>query len=220
MRELFVTNSEGLAVSMKNIFILLIIGLLLSSCNEHKTNIEMNEIERILFKQVAENKTPSIQYIVFNKDHILKSYHYGLADIKNNKEVSDSTTYNAFSVTKTFTALAILQLAEKKKLDVDHPISMYLPEFPYSSDITIRQLLSHSAGIPNPIPLSWIHLTTEQKLFERNEFFKNIFNKHNKTKSEPNKKFAYSNLGYIFLGQLIEKISGITYEQYIKDNII
>jgi D-alanyl-D-alanine carboxypeptidase len=180
----------------------------------------MNKIEYLLHKQVEENKSPSIQYILFDKESIIKRYYTGVADIKEKKEVDNRTTYNALSVTKTFTALAILQLAEQKILDIERPIIKYLPGFPYSPEITIRQLLTHTAGIPNPIPLSWIHLPTENKSFDRNQFFKNIFDKNIRIKSKPNEKFAYSNLGYVLLGQLIEKISGKTYETYIDDNII
>jgi D-alanyl-D-alanine carboxypeptidase len=180
----------------------------------------MNEIENILFKQVLENKSPSVQYILFDKKSVIKKYNIGNADIKEKHEVDSFTTYNALSVTKTFTALAILQLAEQKKLDIEQPVIKYLPDFLFSPKITIRQLITHSAGIPNPIPLSWIHLTTENKSFDRNQFFKNIFIKNIKIKSKPNEKFAYSNLGYVLLGQLIEKVSGTTYEAYINDNII
>jgi len=169
---------------------------------------------------VQKDNSPSVQYILFNQDVIIEEYCLGLADIVGNKKVTDKTTYNAFSVTKTFTALAVLQLAEKKIIDIEEGVHKYLPEFPYSASITIRHLLSHTAGIPNPIPLSWIHLATEHQLFGRNKFFKEIFIKHNKLKTEPNQKFAYSNLGYVLLGQLIEKVTEISYEQYVTDNII
>ena len=180
----------------------------------------MTEIENILQKTVSDNNSPSIQYTLFDKDSIIKKYCLGLGDISGNKKISDKTTYNAYSVTKTFTALAILQLAEQKKIDIEQPVKRYLPDFPYSGNITIRQLLSHSAGIPNPIPLNWIHLAIEHKLFDRNQFFKDIFFKNNKTKSQANETFAYSNLGYVLLGQFIEKVTGTSYEQYIKENII
>lgn len=180
----------------------------------------MIEIENILRKTVSSNYSPSVQYILLNKDGIIKKYSLGLADISGNKSVNDKTTYNAFSVTKTFTALAILQLAEQNKIDIEQTAKKYLPSFPYSSDITIRQLLSHSAGIPNPVPLNWIHLTTEHKSFDRDKFFKNIFIKNHETKTKPNQRFVYSNLNYVLLGQLIEKVTGTTYEQYISDNVI
>jgi CubicO group peptidase (beta-lactamase class C family) len=180
----------------------------------------MNKIDNILAKQIAGNKTPSVQYVIFDKDTIIHKFQAGLADVKNRKTVNWNTTFNAFSVTKTFTALAILQLAEKGKLSINDSAKRYLPDFTYSSDITIRQLLAHTSGIPNPNPLSWIHLEIEHHTFDRNAFFNQIFERYNKTKSEPNEKFSYTNLEYFLLGQIIEKVSGQTYEDYIRDNIL
>jgi len=181
---------------------------------------DMKEVDRILIELVDKNKTPSVQYLIFTKDSVIHRFQKGFADINNKKDINQNTTYNAFSVTKTFTALAILQLAEKESLNIDKPVNEYLSDFTYSSNITIRQLLTHSAGIPNPIPLSWIHLTNEHQDFNIDEFFKQIFQENSKTKSEPNEKYSYSNLGYVILGQIIEKVSGLTYENYIEKNII
>jgi CubicO group peptidase (beta-lactamase class C family) len=180
----------------------------------------MDEVEKILIGQVKNNKTPSVQYLFFDRESVIKRFSYGYADIESRTEVNNKTTYNAYSVTKTFTALAILKLAGQDKLRLDHPVNRYLPSIPYNSGITIRNLLTHTAGIPNPVPLSWVHLKEEHKSFNRNQFFKEIFNKNNKIKSGPNEKYSYSNLGYVLLGQLIETISGKAYEEYIDDNII
>lgn len=180
----------------------------------------MHLVDSILQKLIAESKTPSINYTIFNKNNILHEFVSGYADIKNNIKASRDTTYNAYSVTKTFTALAVLQLAEQKKLDINLPAKNYSPEFPYSSGITIKQLLTHSAGIPNPIPINWIHLANEHDSFNSDQFFEEIFKRNNKIKRAPNTKFAYSNLGYVLLGRLIEKVSGIPYDQFITENII
>ena len=180
----------------------------------------MNEIDRLLIKLVEQDKTPSVQYRIFDSETILHNFQYGFADIKNKVKADENTAYNAFSVTKTFTALAVLQLAEQKTIDIKEPVKKHLPEFPYPPEITVKQLLAHAAGIPNPIPLSWIHLAEEHKTFDRDHFFHQIFSKNNKTISKPNEKYAYSNLGYVLLGQLIEKVSGSRYEDYIRENII
>ena len=180
----------------------------------------MLKIDTILANLVEDNKTPSVQYVIFNKDSTIHRFQFGFSDIKNKQKTSDKITYNAYSVTKTFTALAILQLAQQKKLDIEKPAKIYLPEFPYSSEITIKQLMTHSSGIPNPMPLRWIHLADEHKSFDRNKFFKEIFKKHNKAKSKPNEKYVYSNLGYVLLGQIIEKVSGSIYEDYIREHIL
>lgn len=180
----------------------------------------MSMVDNILIKEVCSQKAPSVEYVFFTKDSIIHKFQYGLADIKNRKQVDEHTTYHAYSVTKTFTALAILQLVEQGKLNIDESVKKYLLDFPYSTEITIRQLVSHSSGIPNPIPLSWIHLANEHESFNRKEFITQIISKNTKTNSKPNEKYAYSNLEYVLLGQLIETISGISYEQYISDNII
>src|SRR4030095_16030434 len=112
----------------------------------------------------------------------------------------------------TFTALTVLQLAERELIDIDKPIKNYLPSFPYSAEITTRQVLSHSAGIPNPIPLSWIHLASEHAGFDRNIFFESIIEKHKKSSYRVNEMFAYSNLGYVLLGRLIETVTELPYE--------
>jgi len=177
-------------------------------------------IDQFLTSQVNLHKTPSVQYVFFDASNIIHRFQYGWADIKNGIAADEATTYNAFSVTKTFTALSVLRLAESKTIDIDDPVKKYLPEFPYSAGITIRQLLTHSSGIPNPIPLRWIHLFREHGSFNRNEFFNEIFIKNRKTKSSPNEKYAYSNLGYVLLGQLLEKVSGLKYEDYVNLNIL
>lgn len=205
---------------MKTIITIFLTGTILNSCNSLTTKMTMNEVDNILIKQIEDNKTPSVQYIIFNKDSVIHKFQFGFSDIKNKRKSDESTTYNAYSVTKTFTALSILQLAEQNKLDIDHPVIKYLPEFCYSSEITIRHLMAHSAGIPNPIPISWIHLVEEHNSFDRNSFFNQIFIKNNKAKSQPNEKYSYSNLGYVLLGQIIENVSGISYEDYVRLNIL
>src|SRR3954447_14382023 len=157
----------------------------------------MTAIDTILRKEVAADHTPAVTYIHFDKNNVIHRFQSGWADIKKEIAVEDTTSYHAFSVTKTFTALAVLQLAEQHKIDINHPAITYLSNFPYPNEVTIRQLLTHSAGIPNPIPLSWIHLASEDSSFDRNQFFKEIIRKNSKARSTPNERFAYSNLGYV-----------------------
>lgn len=181
---------------------------------------EMKNINDFLKHEVQEDKTPSIHYAFFNTDTVIYQNKYGVSNVKLNTPVDSTTTYNLFSVTKTFTALAVLQLAQLGKIQLDKPVAEYLPEFPYSEKITVKQLLNHSAGIPNPLPLRWIHLSSEHKDFSRTNFFKDVFNENKELDFEPGTKFKYSNLGYVLLGQLIEKVSSLSYEDYITKNII
>lgn len=181
--------------------------------------LNMKSINSFLKQQVDENRAPSIQYAFFDSASIIHEFQYGLSDIKANRPVDRSTTYNLFSITKTCTALAVLQLLQSGKIRLNDPVSKYLPAFPYATQITIEQLLNHSSGIPNPLPLRWTHLLNEHKAFERDVFFTEVIKLHSKLKFTPGSKFSYSNLGYVILGQLIENISGMHYEAYIAENI-
>lgn len=178
----------------------------------------MNEIENQLNRLAM--RSPSVQYYYFDADHILFSYKKGFANKLKNQPINKHTTYNTFSVTKTFTALAVLLLAEQGKIDINKSFRSYMHDFPYGNHITIKQVLNHSSGIPNPIPLNWIHLTSEHNSFNHDLFFEHIFKTNKQLKFKPNEKYLYTNLGYVLLGQLIEKISGVTYEHFIKENII
>jgi D-alanyl-D-alanine carboxypeptidase len=180
----------------------------------------MTEVDKILNEQLEESRTPSLQYLFFDKDHIIHQFRDGFADVKNRIKSTEDTTYHAYSITKTFTALAILQLARQQKIDIRLPVVNYLPQFPYPPEITVEQVMSHSAGIPAPIPLRWIHLVEEHPSFDRNEYFRQVFTKNNRVKNRPDEKFAYSNLGYVLLGQMIEKVTQTSYEDYIHENII
>jgi len=199
--------------------LVLSICVLLSACTSQTNPMTMKRIDDTLDKLVRKDKTPSVQYLLFDQNRLLHQYRVGFADVANQKNTDEKTTYNAFSVTKTFTALAIMQLAEKGEIDIDKSAAKYMADFPYSQDITVRHLLTHTAGIPNPNPLPWIHPANEHQVFDRDAFFNPVFEKHNKVKTPPDKKFAYSNLGYILLGQLIEQVTGMKYETYIDNHV-
>lgn len=180
----------------------------------------MQTIAQTLNSLIEQGKTPSVQYYFFDQNDILDSFRAGYANIEQQIPVNDANTYHAFSLTKTFTGLATLQLVEQQKLNLDTPVMEYLPAFHYGGKITVRQLLSHSAGLPNPLPLDWIHLLEEHADFDRDDYFNRVMAKNHKVKFEPNTRMMYSNLGYIVLGQLIEAISGQTYEEYITQHVI
>ena len=89
----------------------------------------MNQAEKYLQGQIDQYKTPCISYHIFDKYKTIYHFESGLANIGKQRKVNDKTTFKAFSVTKTFTALAVIQLAELKKLDIEHCAKNYLPDF-------------------------------------------------------------------------------------------
>ncbi len=130
--------------------------------------------------------------IVLDQGKIIYSGTYGYANIEWNIPNAVDVKYRIGSITKTFTALAVLQLAEKRQLSLKDKTKKWLPETDLDDRITIEYLLSHTSGIQSG-----------KKELEFN----------------PGERMNYSNYGYILLGQIISKASGITYEEYLKKYI-
>ena len=161
---------------------------------------------------------PGVQYIVLDKNEIIFSAGRGLADIENKIPLSIDNTMSIFSMTKTLTAISILQLVERQRLDLDDKVSRYV-EHPYNSEITIRHLLSHTSGIPDPIPLKWVHLASKHSEFDEHQSLEKVLKDNSESDSLPGEKYGYSNIGYWLLGGVIEAVSGKSYCSFIEENI-
>lgn len=178
------------------------------------------QVNALLQQQLDTRRTPGIYYAFFDADRLLHEFTGGKANVKNGTPVNAQTVFYGYSMTKTFTATAVMQLVERGKLHLDAPVKNHLPDFVYGNSILVRHLLAHSAGLPNPLPIGWIHRAEEHAGFDERGFFKAVLQKHPQTRFAPNEKFAYTNLGYIVLGWLIEQVSGIPYQQYVEQNIL
>lgn len=162
--------------------------------------------------------TPGAAYVHFDRSRVIHERYAGVADVATQRPVNTRTSFHGFSVTKTMTALAVMQLARAGHLDLDDPVREHLPAMPYAEDIRVRHLLTHTAGLPNPLPLSWVHAPEAD--FDRDAFFATVFAKHAKLRSKPGERFFYSNLGYVLLGQLIEHLTGEHYEEVVARMIL
>lgn len=181
-------------------------------------NSSNGQAARYLRQQVDNNDLPGVQYAVVRSDKVLFSGSAGLADVSNKVAMTSEHLMHGYSMTKTFTATAVLQLVEKKKIDLGDPLSRYVPDHPYGT-VTIRQLLSHTSGIPNPIPLKWIHTREEHSSFDEWEALQEVAKESPKLKSPPGDRYRYSNIGYWYLGQVVERVSGQSFENYVLENI-
>lgn len=145
---------------------------------------------------------------------VIHAAGYGFANNERETPNTLDTRFYIASLTKQFTALAIMQLQEKQLLNLNDPIAKYLPESPKGSDITIRHLLSHSAGLQdftdNWDDIKHLNLSTQQ-IIEQFE--------DKPLRFKPGKKIEYSSSGYILAGKIIEKVSGMSYADYIETRI-
>jgi CubicO group peptidase (beta-lactamase class C family) len=155
---------------------------------------------------------------------------FGEARRETHQPVDAATAYNWASITKTFTAIAILQLRDRGRLSLDDPAVRYVPElaevhdaYGPVEDITIRQLLSHSAGFRGP---TWPWDCDEQANCDWQPFEPTKWSQvaamlpYTHIAFKPGSRWRYSNLGYVFLGQIIERLTGDDYEVYIDKNIL
>lgn len=165
-------------------------------------------------------QSPGAQYLVLDAQTILSECYAGFADLENKTPVTEHTSFNAFSITKTVTAAAVLKLVEQGRIGLEAYVNPLFREFHFSHPFTLRQLLSHQAGFPNPIPISWVHLATEDDAFDEQKFSIDLIDKHSEQKFKPGTKAAYSSIGYLLLAQIIEKISGESYETYVRKHVL
>jgi len=164
---------------------------------------------------------------VFLKDNkVVFEEHYGSANLEKKQAVDAQTIYHWASNTKPFTGIAIMQLRDRGLLKLDDPVTKYLPElrevhnqFGSMDDITIRHLMTHSAGFrgstwPWDRGQDWepFEPTEYSQLVAMFPFTEILF--------KPGSKFSYSNPGIIFLGRIIEKLTGDDYEVYVDKNIL
>lgn len=162
--------------------------------------------------------TPAYSILIDQGGTVVYEKNIGFADIGNQVAATRDTVYKIGSISKSYTALAILQLLEQGKVDLDAPVSQYLADYEGPGAVaTVRQLLTHTSGIPNytalpeaaPI-MSWVVNSREDivALFRDKPL-----------EFEPGSNYSYSNSGYYLLGLIIEAVSGQDYFEYLKANV-
>jgi CubicO group peptidase (beta-lactamase class C family) len=186
-----------------NKFYALLFSLLLFSCASHEHTTKNG---------------PGYQLMVIKNNKVVQNSSFGLADIKKNISISEKTRFRLASDTKAFTGAAILFLEEAGKIKHDDPIGKYFPEFPEELQaITVAQLLEHKSGLPDFGVLCKV--TDELDSIVTNVVVLNWLVKNPKLNSRPGEKFEYSNLGYLLLASLVERVTKKTFPEYVTEKI-
>lgn len=150
--------------------------------------------------------------------HIIYEKSFGLANFRNKDSLNLHSSFQLASISKQFTAVAVLQLVEQGKLKLDESVKAYIPNFPYSSQITLRSLLSHKSGLPNYIYVFDKVVDHRQPL--SNQQVVELFAKHKPPIAYlPNKKFNYCNTNYALLAYIVEKVAEKPFDEYIQKEI-
>lgn len=170
------------------------------------------KLEKYMDAQFAVNDF-SGTVLVSKNDTILLKKAYGFADYEWNIKNTIDSKFSLASVSKQFTAVAILQLAERKKLSLEDSINQYFADFPKGEKITIKMLLAHNSGLQ----MDFDELYLSKTDLDKDSVYQYIIKKP--LLFEPGASTAYSNIGYYLLARIIEKVSGQTYSAFLKQQL-
>lgn len=159
--------------------------------------------------------------ILYSKnDTIIFTGNYGFRDFSTEKPLNDSTIFELASLSKQFTALAIVQLIEKEMLTYHTKVNQIIKGFPYNH-ITVEHLLRHQSGLPEYQDLLYERKNWNRKKMATNKDVINILSQLKiDLEFQPGSQYKYSNTAYALLGSIIEQVSGQTYKNYIQENIL
>jgi CubicO group peptidase (beta-lactamase class C family) len=179
----------------------------------------------------SKGDTPGAAITVIENGRVLLEKGYGLANLETKQPIDPDTAFLLCSVTKQFTAMSIMILAERGKLRYDDALSSFFPEFPpYAQKITIRHLLQHTAGLPEyddlfrgsgKIDRFWPRSAKSRpSSFEpTSKDVLQILAQQKALQFAPGEKWEYSNSGYVVLAQIVEKVTGQTFAQFLQQEI-
>jgi len=177
-----------------------------------------NKVEMLdsLFNTMHAREQFSGNVLVVDKGNVLYTNSFGYANRSQNTQLDENTLFNTGSVSKTFTAVAILQLSEKGKVDVDEFVLKYLPDFPYER-ITIGHLLTHASGLPEKDTL--LKSFSANNIVTNAQMLKLLYDQKPELQFAPGSKSLFNDVGYIVLAEIVETISNQQFDAYIKQNI-
>jgi D-alanyl-D-alanine carboxypeptidase len=202
----------------KILYSILLIFFVCSASAQNRQKQLTKSIDSLLYTLVSNKKAAGVSYAIQLKNGKKHFYSAGVRNITTQKKLSKNNCFRIASITKTFTAIAIMILVEEGKINLDTRLSNFFPSFPKADEITIYQLLAHTSGIPNwwegqmpkdepkdfpmcPMP----HFYIER--MKTTSFFK------------PGSKYYYSNTGYVLLGEIISMITQKNYISFLKEHI-
>lgn len=173
-------------------------------------------VDDMVIQFMLDNHIPGMSVSVIQTPYVTRNVGYGLADTDTKRLVSTNTVFNIGQITTAYTAVAIMQLVESGKLKLSDPVSNYVSGLPETwSNITLNHLMTHSSGIPS---------YTRAKNFNYGQMYTSAqiidLIKNQSLLFKPGTQIANSATDFYLLGLVIEKVSGLTYEDFIKKNQI
>jgi len=199
---------------MKKLILLFITFCSLLSCSNNTKNME-KQIDSI-FSEFQNGLTPGASIAVMKDGKVIYQKGIGYADLENKIKNEPKTNFRLASITKQFTSFSILLLENEGKLSLNDSLAKFFPDFPaYGNKIKIRNILQHTSGLLDYEDF----VNNEDTVQLKDKDVLNIMMKQDSTYFEPGSKHQYSNTGYAILAMIIEKVSGKTFADFLRERI-
>ncbi len=192
--------------------------------------MDYEQLESFIFEKISKTHLPGLSLAIVEKGKLAYSRGFCFRDLEYGLRATPETLYGIGSVTKSFTALSIMQLVEKGKLSLDNPVRKHIPQIKLEpkggEPVRIWHLLCHASGIPalayaeglirhvTGAGGKWVPIASAEDLFA---FMRDA---SQWVLAKPGGRCFYLNEGYVILGYIIEKVSGLSYDKYVKENIL
>ena len=216
--------------NLKRIALLAVVLIMtLNSCSNKtfKQNLNLNKssnqfittVDSIVISNMNKYNIPGLAIGLVKNDTTIYSKGFGVTNIKNGKQITENSIFHTASISKLFTAMAIMELIAENKLSLDNKLVEILPSLKFEdkrvNDITIKNLLNHTSGIPDISNYNWANNNQS-----RNSLKEYILGLNLNLNAEPSKEYQYSNLAYDILGYVVQKVSNNSFEKFIQENIL
>jgi CubicO group peptidase (beta-lactamase class C family) len=199
-------------MNYKQIFSVFLFSLLIPALSKAQLVSSSDSIDVFIKQTMQKRQIPALQLAIIKQGKIVKQKSYGIANLENAIPATNESVFAINSITKAFVGVAIMQLAEEGKLKIEDPLSLYLDSLPLSwQKITLKQVLTHTSGLPDMVDASDELLAggDEAKAWEMVKSLPLL--------SKPGEKFSYNQTGYVILGKIINKLSGMYFTKFIEE---
>ncbi|MET1128262.1 MAG: serine hydrolase [Thermoproteota archaeon] len=190
--------------------------------------MDFSKLESFILEKMSKTRLPSVSIALVRRGELVYAKSFGFRDIERGLAATPGTVYGIGSITKSFTALAVLRLVEEGRLSLDDPIEKYVPVKlrPRGEPVTLHHLLTHSSGIPAlayaeayirgslGLDAAWLPLSKPEDVVAF------VQGSDEWAVAKPGERFFYLNEGYVLLGMAIAKASGMSYEEYVRRVIL
>ena len=183
---------------------------------ENATKVVHHKLDSLL-KRINKRHDFHGAILVAKNEKIVYNNQIGYADFKKKERLNESSMFQLASVSKQFTAAAIMLLNERNQIQLTDTVNSYFPDFPYEN-VTIKNLLNHTAGLPKYF---WIaeHKWKQEKAPSNSEMMELLESSNVQRFFKPGRNFDYSNTGYFVLASIVEKVTGDSFGTFLKKNI-